>query len=224
MANFRTHLTVAAVASSALAACGVYAKLFGPTAGVLCAIIGTIGGLLPDIDLYHSTPTKRGFFLGSLIASMLIVILYANAYRQNELILDSLILWAMSFIVIRFMILETFSRLTTHRGMVHSVPYMAIFGLLVVHGAFYGLKLTAFVSWVLGVFLFLGALIHLTLDEIYSVNALGLKLKKSAGTAFKFFELKKPLHYAALYAVMIGLFFTAPPYQDAWRVIKKLIA
>ncbi|ANB90796.1 hypothetical protein MOVS_00915 [Moraxella ovis] len=224
MANFRTHLTVAAVASSALAACGMYAKLFGLTTGVLCAIIGTIGGLLPDIDLDHSAPAKHGFFLSSLITSMLIVILYANAYRQNELILDSLILWAISFVIIRLVIIETFSRLTVHRGVVHSVPYMAIFGLLVAHGTFYGLKLTAFVSWVFGIFLFLGALIHLALDEIYSVNALGLKLKKSAGTAFKFFEIKKPLHYAALYTVMIGLFFTAPPYQDAWRVIKKLIA
>lgn len=221
MANFRTHLTVAAAASTVLAACGVYAKLFGLTTGVLCAIIGTIGGLLPDIDLDHSTPAKRGFFLGSLITSMLIVIPYANAYRQNELILDSLILWGISFIIIRFVIIETFSRLTVHRGVVHSVPYMAVFGLLVVHGVFYGLQMTAFVSWMFGLFLFIGSLIHLLLDEIYSVNVLGLRLKKSAGTAFKFFEIKKPLQYLALYAVVAGLFMTAPSHQEVWRLIAK---
>lgn len=140
------------------------------------------------------------------------------------MILDSLILWAISFVIIRLVIIETFSRLTVHRGVVHSVPYMAIFGLLVAHGAFYGLKLTAFVSWVFGIFLFLGALIHLALDEIYSVNALGLKLKKSAGTAFKLFEIKKPLHYAALYTTIIWLFLTGAPCDFAWRMIKELIA
>lgn len=224
MANFRTHLIVAATASTAIAVGGVYAKLFGVTTAVLCAIIGTIGGLLPDIDLDHSTPAKHGFFLGSLITSMLIVILYANSYRQSELILDSLILWLVSFVLIRFVLLESFSRLTVHRGMVHSVPYMAIFGLLAVYGAFYGLNMTAFTSWAFGLCLFIGSLVHLLLDEIYSVDAFGLKLKKSAGSALKFFELKKPLHYLALYAVLIGLLFGAPPYQDMMRALKRIFS
>ncbi|MDO4440916.1 MAG: metal-dependent hydrolase [Moraxella sp.] len=221
MANFRTHLSVAAVVSGGLATVGVHFKLFGLTTALLCAIIGTIGGLLPDIDLEHSEPARRGFFLGSLIASMLITILYANSYRQDELILHSLIVWALSFVVIRFGVIELFCRLTVHRGMVHSVPYMAVFGLLVVHGVFYGLQMTTFVSWVFGVFLFIGSLVHLLLDEIYSVNALGLRLKQSAGTAFKFVELKKPLQYLVLYAVAAGLFFTAPSHQEVWRLVVR---
>ncbi|UNU72655.1 metal-dependent hydrolase [Moraxella nasovis] len=224
MANFRTHLTVALATSSTLAVIGMYIKLFGATTAILCAIIGTVGGLLPDIDLDHSAPAKRGFLLASLIVSTIIVILYANTYRQDELVLDSLILWGLSFVLIRFVLLETFSRLTHHRGMVHSVPYMAVFGLIITCGAFYGLHLTAFISWAFGVFLLVGAMIHLALDEIYSVNVLGLRLKRSAGTAFKFFEVKKPLQYALLYAVLIGLFFIAPPYQDMWRVIKKIVS
>lgn len=223
MANFRTHLTVATTASIALAASGFYVHFFGLTTAVVCAIIGTIGGLLPDIDLDHSTPTKLGFLCASLIIATLIVIFYANAYDDSNLILDALVVWAVSFLIIRFGVLELFSRLTVHRGMVHSVPYMAMFGLLVVHGAFYGLQMTAFTSWVLGLFLFLGSLVHLTLDEIYSVNILGLKVKKSFGTALKLFELDKPLQYGVLYAIIVLLFFKAPPYQEAAKTIIKLI-
>lgn len=223
MANFRTHLSVSVTSSCLLSMWGVYAKLFGITTGALCAIVGTIGGLLPDIDLDHSAPARRGFLLASLITSTLIVILYANTYRQDALILDSLIIWALSFVIIRFVFLEIFSRLTVHRGMVHSVPYMAIFGLLVAYGAFFGLRLTALVSWLFGIFLFFGALVHLILDEIYSVNVLGLRLKKSSGTAFKFFEIKKPIQYATIYVVLIGLCAIAPPHQDVWRVLKRMI-
>ncbi|WFF38846.1 metal-dependent hydrolase [Moraxella nasibovis] len=222
MANFHTHLGVAATASTALAAAGVYAKVFGLTTAILCAIVGTIGGLLPDIDLDHSAPTKRGFFLGSLIASTLIVVLYANAYYGSRLILDALMLWAGSFVIIRYVLLDTFSRLTVHRGVVHSVPYMAVFALLLVHGLYFGMKLTAFTSWMLGLFLLFGSLVHLMLDEIYSVNAFGLRLKKSFGTAFKFIEFDKPLQYLVLYVIVAVLFFKAPPYQEVWRILSRL--
>lgn len=223
MANFHTHLTIAATASVALSTLGAYTKLFGITTGVLCAVVGTLGGLLPDIDLDHSTPAKHGFLVGSLVVSTLLVIFYANAYRQDELLLDSLILWTVSFVIVRFGILATFSRLTVHRGMVHSVPYMAMFALVLTCGAFYGLKMTAFVSWVLGLFLFVGALVHLVLDEIYSVNVFGMRLKKSSGTALKFFERKKPIAYAVLYLIIIALVWLAPPCADTLMSIKKAI-
>ncbi|UTO04070.1 metal-dependent hydrolase [Moraxella sp. FZLJ2107] len=222
MANFQTHLSVGAAASIAIAGGGHYAELYGITTAVLCAIVGTLGSLLPDIDLEHSKPASQGFFAVSLIVSTLITILYANRYSADQLVLDALILWATAFLVLRFGLFELFSRLTTHRGMVHSVPYMAVFALALVSGVFYGLKLTAFVSWVFGAMLFIGAMVHLLLDEIYSVNAFGLKLKKSFGTALKFFETDKLIQYACLYAVLAVLFYIAPPYQDFWRGLVRV--
>lgn len=221
MANFHTHLITAAASSIALSATGLYAGLYGMATASLLTIIGTLGGLLPDIDLEHSKPAKQGFVIAALIASTLATILYANRYRETELVLDSLILWAGSFVFLRFVVFELFSRLTVHRGMVHSVPYMAVFALILTNIAFYGLKLTAFVSWLFGLFLFFGSLIHLLLDEIYSVNVFGLKVKKSFGTAIKFFERQKIWQYALLYLMIAVLFYVAPQIGDTLMGIKN---
>ena len=120
------------------------------------------------------------------------------------------------------MVFEIFHRVTVHRGMVHSVPYMAVFALLVVYGAYHGLKLTVLVSWLFGGFLFVGSLVHLILDELYSVDIWGLKLKKSSGTAFKFFESNKPISYAVLYAALRLLWVFAPEYETAWQLLKQV--
>lgn len=222
MANFQTHLGVGTVASIAVAGGGYYFELYGLTTAVLCAIVGALGSLLPDIDLEHSRPAAQGFLIVSLITSTLITILYANRYGGDELILHSLMVWAVGFLVLRFGIFELFSRLTTHRGMVHSIPYMAVFALAVVCGAFYGLHLTAFVSWLFGLVLFVGSMVHLLLDEIYSVDAFGLRLKKSFGTAIKLFEKDKLVPYACLYLVLGVLFYLTPSHQDLWRGLVRV--
>ncbi len=222
MANFHTHLGVGALASVGVAAAGFSTQLYGLTTALLCAIIGTLGSLLPDIDLEHSRPAAQGFLVVSLITSTLITILYANRYSGDELILHSLMVWAVGFLVLRFGVFETFSRLTTHRGMVHSIPYMAVFALAVVCGAFYGLHLTAFVSWLFGLVLFIGSMVHLLLDEIYSVDAFGLRLKQSFGTAIKLFEKDKLVQYACLYLVLGVLYYLAPPHQDLWRGLVRI--
>ncbi|MPW64427.1 metal-dependent hydrolase [Moraxella catarrhalis] len=221
MANFHTHLTAGVIGSTIIATSGFYFELYGLTTAVLCLAVGTLGSLLPDIDLDHSKPASQGFLIASLVISTLITILYANRYHADRLLIDSLILWMGAFLLLRLGLFGTFSRLTVHRGMVHSVPYMAMFGLLLVCGAFYGLKLTAFVSWLFGAVLFMGALIHLLLDEIYSVNIYGLRLKKSAGTAFKFFEIKKPFSYIFLYLIILVLIYVAPSSADFIRALGR---
>lgn len=76
-------------------------------------------------------------------------------------------------------------------------------------------------SWLFGLFLFFGSLIHLLLDEIYSVNVFGLKVKKSFGTAIKFFERQKIWQYALLYLMIAVLFYVAPQIGDTLMGIKN---
>ena len=38
-----------------------YFELYGLTTAVLCLAVGTLGSLLPDIDLDHSKPASQGF-------------------------------------------------------------------------------------------------------------------------------------------------------------------
>ncbi len=224
MANFTTHLTVASIASTALATFGFVGGLFGFGTAVFCLLIGVIGGLLPDIDLETSTPAKRFFNLVSLFIAILVAVLYASYYGTDAALLKkAVMIWGGAFLVVRYGVIGLFSHVTVHRGMVHSVPYMAMCGLLAVYGAFYGIGMTAKVSWFFGGFLFMGALVHLVLDEIYSVNVLGLKLKKSSGTAFKFFEPKKSGQYVMLYLIVTVLFLYAPDHQSALNGIRVLI-
>lgn len=222
MANFQTHLNVAMVISTGLSVFGYMHDLYGIITAVFCVLIGTIGGLLPDIDLESSTPAQVGFFWASLAVSTLVAMLYLTHHQGANVLVYTLLIWALGFCIIRLGVFGLFSFLTVHRGMVHSVPYMAMCGLLVVYGSYWGLKMTAFVSWLFGVFLFFGALIHLLLDEIYSVNVLNVSLKRSAGTAFKFYERKKPYRYFFLYSFIALLIFFAPDYHDTWRVMKEL--
>ncbi|WP_084349614.1 metal-dependent hydrolase [Moraxella oblonga] len=222
MANFQTHLNTSLVISTGLSVFGYMHDLYGIITAVFCVLIGTMGGLLPDIDLESSTPAQVGFFWASLGVATLMAVLYAMHRTGADVLVHTLLIWAVGFCVVRLGVFGLFSYLTVHRGMVHSVPYVAMCGLLVVYGSFWGLKTTAFVSWLFGVFLFFGGLVHLLLDEIYSVNVLNVSLKRSAGTAFKFYERKKPWRYFILYTLIAVLVFFAPDYHDTWRVMKAL--
>lgn len=223
MANFTTHLTVATIASTALAITGFLGGLFGFGTAVFCLISGVIGGLLPDIDLESSTPAKHFFSLISLFVATLSAILYTTYQTGQHLVMHAVIIWAVAYVIMRHGVIGLFSHFTKHRGMVHSVPYMAMFGLIAVYGAFYAFNMTAKVSWFFGGFLFIGGLVHLLLDEIYSVNVLGLKLKKSFGTAFKFFERQKLIQYFILYALVITLLYFAPDHHSAFNSIKSFM-
>ena len=222
MANFRTHLAVATVVSSTVAVAGFGVGLYGVSTAVFGAIIGTIGGLLPDIDLRTSRPAKKFFAIAELFLATLMAILYASHHVGTDAVINALVIWVVVFCLLKYVVFEIFHRVTVHRGMVHSVPYMAVFALLVVYGAYHGLKLTVLVSWLFGGFLFVGSLVHLILDELYSVDVWGLKLKKSSGTAFKFFESNKPISYAVLYAALGLLWVFAPEYETAWQLLKQV--
>ena len=79
-------------------------------------------------------------------------------------------------------------------------------------------------SWFLGLFLFFGTLVHLTLDEVYSVNVFGLSVKKSFGTAFKFFDRKQIWWYVGLYALVVVMLMFAPNFKLFWQTITDPIS
>lgn len=215
MANFHTHFTVACVASAAASLVIYKAGMVSGTEFVLCAVTGTVGGLLPDIDLDHSLPARVGFSLLSILVAFGLVIYWSSRLSLLSLCALGLLVYA----IMRYGVLATFSRLTVHRGMVHSLPYMAVLAMGLVYVSFFGLKNGVVVSWFLGAFLWCGALIHLLLDELYSVNVFGLRLKKSFGTAFKVFERKRARWYVGLYALLAVLVVFAPPFALFWQTV-----
>lgn len=70
MANFNTHLN-GAFAVSGIAALTIYKTgLIDDSAFLMCVALGTIGGLLPDLDSDNSTPIKLGFNLASFMFAL----------------------------------------------------------------------------------------------------------------------------------------------------------
>ncbi|UDV01733.1 hypothetical protein J8N69_08890 [Marinomonas profundi] len=53
--------------------------------------------------------------------------------------------------------------------------------------------LEAKTAWGIGGFIFLGATIHLILDELYSIELSGMRIKRSFGTAMKLTDWGEPL-------------------------------
>lgn len=208
MANFNTHFSVALIASTALATYGAMAGLYGFFDATMLACAGTIGGLLPDIDLNHSKISRVGFNIASGIGAGFGLILYLQHHPTTPL--HALMFGGLSFLIIRYGVFSIFGRVTVHRGMVHSVPYMALVSLLFVDFFHTLLDVSLILSWFLGVFVFFGAIIHLILDEIYSVNFFGLKVKKSFGTALKFFDKKNPFGYVVLYGLLGLAWYFSP--------------
>ena len=215
MANFNTHLIGGFAVRGVLGLVAYKAGLVTGNEFVACTLIGTAGGLLPDIDSDNSTPIKIGFDLLSLTLAFTLVI----HWRASLSLVSMLALWLVCYAVVRYGIFKVFANLTVHRGIIHSVPYMAILAIGFVCVNAYVLKTPVLASWFYGLFLFIGAMTHLTLDELYSVDLLGRRLKRSSGTAMKFYRDDQRYRYLGLYALLATLLFIAPPIAPFWHQV-----
>ncbi len=216
MANFNTHLNGAFAVSGIMALTVYKAGLIDDSGFLLCMALGTMGGLLPDLDSDNSTPIKLGFNMASFVFAFGLVM-----HWRNELSLLALIaLWLVGYGFMRYIVFGIFTSLTVHRGIMHSVPYMAVLGLGLVSLSYYILGNTLSASWFFGLFLFGGAMVHLALDELYSVNLMGMTMKRSAGTAMKFYQHKDKWWYLLLYGLIALLIYFAPPYTEFWQQLR----
>ena len=216
MANFATHLNVAAfvsgVGAAALNAAGIIDK---PTA-FLAFGAGIIGGILPDIDHNYSTPTKiMQYFFANLFA-FIVLFKYIGYYP----IYYSLGIWIVSYIFV-LALFYLFKQFTTHRGIFHSIPMGFLFGEIFVTYSYFILHLKVLESYFIGAFVFLGFLTHLILDEIFSVDIKGARLKQSFGTAFKLWGHNKLSNFI-VYALILIFYFFLPAKHYILKVIENV--
>ncbi len=224
MANFNTHFNVAFVASAVLGAVVLKAGILSPSLLVGCVAAGTVGGLLPDLDSDNSRPLDIGFNILAALAAFAMLVWFA----------DRLVLWellaagVLGFCTIRYGLFTCFTWLTVHRGVMHSIPYALMFGLISLYLAVYGLGLAAVEGWFVAAFVSFGALIHLILDETYSVDLLNMTVKRSFGTALKLYKSSDWYWYVLLYAALAlgwryapsGVeFYATVTDAEAWRVL-----
>ncbi|MER2529412.1 MAG: metal-dependent hydrolase [Candidatus Competibacter denitrificans] len=208
MANFNTHLLGAAAVSGLAATVLVMSGAAPHQAVIGYFVLGTIGGLLPDIDLPHSVPVRLAFAALAVIAGFLVVFTFGRRYSLVELV----VLWMGCFSIIRYVLFPLLDRFTVHRGLVHTVPVGVGCGLITAVIAYHMFNASIIHSWLCGSFITLGFIVHLLLDEWYSVDLFGKKLLKSSfGTAFSFGSFNQPLGTVALYLLVVGLFLLCPP-------------
>jgi hypothetical protein len=207
MADFNTHLLGAAAVSGLVATVLVMTGQFPHQAVIGYFVLGVIGGLLPDLDSPTSIPIRIAFAVVAVVAGFLVVFTFGRRYSLVELV----ILWFGCFLFIRYGLFNLFDRVTAHRGLIHSIPAGIGFGLLAILLAFYVFNASATHAWLCGTFVTLGFIVHLLLDELYSVDLSGKKLLKSSfGTALSLGSLSQPVGTAALYLAVVALFLLCP--------------
>jgi hypothetical protein len=219
MADFRTHIKVASVVSGLLAGTLAWAQLVTlPEAGLLW-LAGSLGGIMPDIDADTSRSIRIIFRLFGILGAML-ALLYG---RQSLPLVDTLVLAAAAYVLVRYPLCWIFARFTVHRGILHSLLANLVFagGGVVIGSRLF--QLSDELAWQVGIFVFIGGFIHLLLDELYSIDLEGRRLKKSFGTALKITEWRSPLANLLLLSLLAGCWWLAPGAPSLLLVLQRLL-
>ena len=215
MANFSTHITVAAAASGLLSVLCLQVGLTEHVDALTLALMGTIGGILPDIDLEHAYPSRIMFALFGIVGAFLVVFSAENNLSIVEL-------WAIgltTFALIRYPVWIIFHEYTSHRGSIHSLVAALFFMFVTAAFSYRAMGKDPFMSWLMGLFIFLGFILHLLLDEFYSVDFMNNKIKKSFGTAFKILDWRKIEKSTALVSATVIAWAFAPESKIFWDTL-----
>jgi len=184
MASYQGHLTVSSILGAVYGSVGALGLDldWGPV--FLGAGLTALGGLLPDLDSDSSVPVRELFSLLAAVVPFVVVRRLRRAgivFETEELIVIAILV----YVLVRFGLARVFKSYTVHRGMFHSIPAMGIAGLVVF---FFSQNPIIGVRLYLAGGVMLGFLSHLLLDELYSVDFMGNRVRpnKYAGSAFKF--------------------------------------
>lgn len=206
MANFTTHIAVGTVAAGALATLTLAADVIAPENLIAVTMAGVLGSVLPDIDLKESRPSRAMFAGLAVFFSFAVLFTFATTRSVAEL----WILWLGTMAFVRYGLHTAFHRLSVHRGIWHSI-LAGLFCALATAVVFrYVLGRHDGVAWLAGGFLFIGYLVHLTLDEMYSVDVMDTRIKSSFGTAMKLYDKRYPAATAGMLAATVAMALLTP--------------
>lgn len=181
MADFKTHITASSFLGAGYGLAGFFYVDMPLGSCIVAGGLCGLAGMLPDLDSDSGIPVRETLSFTSAVVPMLMV----ERLERIGLGHSSMVLiGGITYFLIRFGLWPLFKKFTKHRGMWHSLPAGAIalmFTFLVC--ADESLQIRLFRSWAV----FLGFMSHLVLDELYAVDLNGKRLKRSFGTAMKFF-------------------------------------
>jgi len=202
MADFKTHVTTSTVCGLALGSAAYFGSEYPLDQCILATGLCSVSGMLPDLDSDNGVPIRETFAFGAAAIPMMLV----DRFQHMGLTVEQMVISGMLiYIGIRFGVSRIFKRFTVHRGMWHSIPaamVAAIFTFLICSCVDVRLRLLKAFA------VFLGFCSHLILDEIYSIDFNGrrVRIKKSLGTAMKFWSGNLTANVAT-YAQLAALVF-----------------
>lgn len=210
MANFRTHFLTAATLSGVTAVACTKAGVVDVTETPILLGCGTLGGLLPDVDSKHSLPLKMSF----IVLAGILAFLTLFAFAKHLAVLELIAVWLSVFCGVRYVALWGFKKMTVHRGAFHSVLAAVFFGLGTVSLSYHLFQRPYQSVWLYGTFMTLGYMVHLTLDEMCSVDLLGRRFKRSFGTALKPISLK---YWKASFLLCVAIALLYESVPPPWK-------
>ncbi len=184
MAAYREHVTVSGLCGVGYGAMAAWGMGFTPVQGAIAGVLAWVGGMLPDLDSDSGRPIREIFSLLGAVVPLVMLrhLMHWGGGSDNTMLLAILV-----YIGVRYVAASVLSRVSVHRGMFHSIPALAIAAEL----TYLGYKSDVpTVKLLMAGGTALGFLSHLVLDELYSVQWTGvrLKLNKAAGSAMKMFS------------------------------------
>lgn len=200
MAAYREHVTVSGLLGVGYGAAAALSMGFTPVQGCLAACFTWVAGMLPDLDADRGRPVREVF---GLVAAIVPLTVEHCLLRWDGTTEGAIFVGILLYVGIRYGLTRLIKRFTVHRGMFHSIPAALIAAQLV----FLGFPSDDVrVRMMLAIGVLVGVLSHLVLDEAYSMEWTGVRVKfnKAAGTALKFAgrnTVANVLAYAALFGV-----------------------
>ena len=216
MANFNMHLNSAAIVSGISAATLASEHMIDMKTAFYCFFAGIFGGILPDVDHNNAIPVRIIQFILSNLVAFLVVYNYLSELKILEIVGLWLGIYGL-FEIVFFL----FKKFTTHRGIIHSIPMGILFGFITILFLKNILHFALIKSYYIGIFIFIGYLTHLLLDEIYSVDLTGNRIKKSFGSALKLFSKNKIINLV-VYSLIIFLFLLLPEKSELLNLVKEV--
>ncbi|SLM32136.1 conserved membrane hypothetical protein [Desulfamplus magnetovallimortis] len=166
MSGFKTHLMGGMAAGAAVSTGYILLKpgLLNPTQLTAVFVIGTIGGLLPDLDSDTGKPLAIVFGLLSVIIPVAFLDDVSKHFTATPEFLVSY--FVLSYFFINHAVCEVIKRITVHRGIMHSIPFALLCGeaaflMFIPSGT--NMAIAA------GIAVFSGCITHLVLDELNSI-------------------------------------------------------
>lgn len=200
MADFKTHLACGVILGGGSALVALMELNLSYIQSFSVFTMGTIGGILPDIDSDSGKPLRLIF---STISILLPVLLLGQLPTVEPFSSEFLVSYFVcSYLIINYLICGVVKKITVHRGIMHSLPFSLLAGeIAYLLFAASGETLAIAVGGVM----FAGCLVHLILDELHSFTfryKIFPALKNSFGTAMKFKSQSLPAS-AAVYCLII---------------------